>query len=90
MPNARVSKIALVGDSKRMTVIWYSFPFALVAALGSGYLKLDPQYVTPFWEFIQWAIITFLGGESLRSGLVEAFGKAKNGGPNGKSADPVA
>ena len=69
----KTSKVALVGDSKRMTAVWYGFPFALVAALGSGYLKLDPTHIKPFWDFIQWVLITFVGGESARAGIADAM-----------------
>ena len=67
------SKVALVGNSKRMTAVWYGFPFALVAAMGSGYLKLDPEHIKPFWDFIQWVLITFVGGESARAGIADAM-----------------
>lgn len=59
------SNIALVGNSRKLTLVYYATPFVAAVAFLFGYFKLDMEYAKLFFDWVTVGTGGYLGGQSL-------------------------
>lgn len=68
------SRIGLVGNSKKMTVVYWFTPFAAAVTILFDQWSVDPVLVAQFWAFFKLAVGGFLGIQGLGDAIERGVG----------------
>jgi uncharacterized membrane protein len=91
MDATKISKVGLIGGSRKMTAVYWMTPFAAALTIIFGYLDTPQALVDQFWNWFTIAAGGYLGGQSVvdavKAGVEAVTNRRANTNPGQQPAE---